>query len=120
MNKTEVFQHTVPMRRSTDERSEELTNEKNGADPRSSEGEREYIEICIEDTGPGIKPEDMPRLFKPFQQLESTYEKKHQGTGLGLVLCKKIVEMHGGRIWVESEWGKGSRFIFRIPVKRVE
>lgn len=77
-----------------------------------------FIEISVEDTGPGITPEDQKRLFLPFQQLEETLTKKHAGTGLGLSLCKKIVELHGGKIWVESEAGKGSRFIFIIPIKQ--
>ncbi|MDA8339990.1 MAG: ATP-binding protein [Nitrospiraceae bacterium] len=74
------------------------------------------IEITVWDTGIGIAKEDMERLFQPFQQLEATITKKYEGTGLGLHLSKKIVELHGGRIWVESEVGKGSRFSFTIPV----
>ncbi len=81
-------------------------------------GEPKKIECSVEDTGIGIKQEDMPRLFKPFEQLESVLTKEHPGTGLGLALCRKIVELHGGRIWVESEFGKGSRFIFIIPPGR--
>lgn len=81
-------------------------------------GEPKQIECSVEDTGIGIKQEDMPRLFKPFEQLESVLTKEHPGTGLGLALCRKIVELHGGRIWVESEFGKGSRFIFVIPPGR--
>ena len=77
----------------------------------------DFIEISVTDTGIGIKPEDMDKLFKEFSQLETAYEKKHQGTGLGLALTKKLVELHGGRIWVESEFGKGSRFSFVIPIK---
>jgi len=77
----------------------------------------DYIEISIEDTGIGISQEDQKRLFQPFQQLESTLTKKYEGTGLGLSISKKIVELHGGRIWVESEVGKGSRFVFIIPVR---
>lgn len=76
------------------------------------------IEISVEDTGIGIKAEDIPRLFKPFQQLESLMTKRYEGTGLGLALCKRIVELHRGRIWVESEVGKGSRFTFTIPVRQ--
>ncbi|MBU4321460.1 MAG: ATP-binding protein [Thermodesulfovibrionales bacterium] len=77
-----------------------------------------FYEISVEDTGIGISPEDQKKLFQPFQQLESTLTKKYEGTGLGLSISKKIVELHGGRIWVESEEGKGSRFIFGIPVRK--
>lgn len=78
-------------------------------------GEPEYIECVVEDTGIGIKEEDIPKLFQPFQQLESVLSKKYEGTGLGLVLCKRFVELHGGKIWVESELDKGSTFRFIIP-----
>jgi signal transduction histidine kinase len=78
-------------------------------------GEPEYIECGVEDTGIGIRKEDIPKLFQPFQQLESVLAKKYEGTGLGLVLCKKFVELHGGKIWVESELDKGSTFRFIIP-----
>ncbi len=74
------------------------------------------IETSIEDTGIGIKPEDVPKLFKEFSQLDSVYDKKYEGTGLGLALTKKLVELHGGRMQVASEFGKGSRFAFVIPV----
>ncbi|MBF0567089.1 MAG: PAS domain S-box protein [Nitrospirae bacterium] len=77
-----------------------------------------HIEVSVTDTGIGIKPEDIPRLFKEFSQLESTYDKKYEGTGLGLSLTKKLVELHNGRIWVESTAGKGSRFVFTMPVKQ--
>ncbi|MEW6714200.1 MAG: PAS domain S-box protein [Nitrospirota bacterium] len=76
------------------------------------------ILISVADTGIGIAPENMEKLFQPFQQIESTLTKKYEGTGLGLSLCKNFVELHGGRIWVESEVGKGSKFIFTIPVKQ--
>ncbi len=78
----------------------------------------ESVEISVADTGIGIAPQDMDRLFKEFQQLESPYGKKHEGTGLGLALTKRLVELHGGSIRVESEPGKGSKFIFVIPAKR--
>ncbi len=77
------------------------------------------IQVSVRDTGIGIAGEDLGRLFQPFQQLESVLTKKYQGTGLGLHLCRKIVELHGGRIWVESEHGKGSRFTFAIPTAPV-
>lgn len=85
---------------------------------RLIQGEPEQIECSVTDTGPGIKEVDKARLFKPFEQLDSTLTKAHEGTGLGLSLCKRIVELHGGKIWVESEVGKGSRFIFKFPVRR--
>jgi signal transduction histidine kinase len=72
---------------------------------------------CVEvgDTGPGIAPEDQERIFLEFQQARSEAGKP-QGTGLGLALAKKFVEMHGGKIWLESEVGKGSRFTFTLPL----
>lgn len=87
-----------------------------GDSGRSSSSAEGSIEIAVEDTGIGIKYEDMTRLFGDFVQLESPYNKKYRGTGLGLALSKKFVELHGGKIWVESEFGKGSRFKFTIPV----
>ncbi len=81
-------------------------------------GEPDEIMVCVKDTGYGIKPENMKLLFSRFSQLESPYNKKHEGTGLGLALSKNLVELHNGRIWVESEPGKGSSFIFTIPLSR--
>lgn len=75
------------------------------------------IEILVTDTGIGIKQDNLCRLFKPFSQLESVYTKTYEGTGLGLALTKKLVELHGGRIWVESEFGKGSTFHFTLPLE---
>ena len=72
--------------------------------------------ISVEDTGIGIRPEDMPKLFKEFSQIESGYSKTYEGTGLGLALTKRLVELHGGEIWVESKIGEGSTFTFVIPV----
>ncbi|MBU2590431.1 MAG: ATP-binding protein [Nitrospinota bacterium] len=83
----------------------------------STKREAGFIEISVEDTGIGIKPEDMPRLFTEFTQLGGpAYTKEHEGTGLGLALTKKLVELHGGRIWAESEFGKGSKFAFTLPL----
>jgi signal transduction histidine kinase len=72
------------------------------------------VRITVEDTGPGIKPEDIPKLFEKFQQLESS--SKVGGTGLGLVIVKTIIECHGGKVWIESNVGEGSRFIFLMPI----
>ncbi len=73
------------------------------------------ILIGISDTGPGIPPEIQPRLFEKFQQVPSVVGRR-PGTGLGLAFCKLAVEAHGGQIWVESEVGKGSTFVVRLPV----
>ncbi|KAF0144299.1 MAG: two-component hybrid sensor and regulator [Nitrospirae bacterium] len=78
----------------------------------------DFVEISVTDTGIGIAPKDMEKLFQPFQQLESVLTKQYEGTGLGLKLCKDFVELHRGKIWAESELGKGSRFIFVIPAKQ--
>jgi signal transduction histidine kinase len=74
------------------------------------------VEISVSDTGIGIAPEDQPRIFEEFRQVGSDYAHKVEGTGLGLTLAKKFVELHGGRIWVESEVGKGSKFTFTLPI----
>lgn len=87
-----------------------------GGSPLHSDGD--FIEISVADTGIGIKQEDMPRLFKGFTQLEAPIRKRYTGTGLGLILAKKMVELHGGRIGVKSEFGKGSRFTFALPVRQ--
>jgi len=76
----------------------------------------DFIEISIEDTGIGIKTENLPRLFHEFTQLETAYTKGYEGTGLGLALTKRLVELHNGKIWIESEFGKGSTFTFALPV----
>ena len=74
------------------------------------------VEISITDTGIGIALEDQPKIFEEFRQVGSDYAHKTEGTGLGLTLAKKFVELHGGKIWVTSEPGKGSRFTFTLPV----
>jgi len=76
--------------------------------------------IGVEDTGPGIAKEDQEKLFKPFSQVDASPTRKTGGTGLGLSISRNLVEMHGGRIWVESEPGKGSTFYFTLPVIRPE
>ena len=80
--------------------------------------EDEHIRVTVWDTGIGIKEEDREKLFKEFQQLDSGTDKRYQGAGLGLALSKRLVELHGGRICVESEAGKGSRFSFTLPIRQ--
>ncbi len=79
---------------------------------------RPHLLLTVTDTGIGIRPDDLPRLFKPFTQLESAYTKRYEGTGLGLALTRKLVELHGGEIRVESTFGEGSRFTVDIPVRQ--
>ena len=80
------------------------------------EPHRDFVEISVDDTGIGISPDDLPRLFQEFEQLEPFSTKRHQGSGLGLALCQRLVELHGGRIWASSEGeGRGSTFTFTIP-----
>jgi len=72
-------------------------------------------EISVTDTGIGIPPAEQPMIFEEFRQVGGDYAHKKEGTGLGLTLAKKFVELHGGKIWVESEVGKGSTFSFTLP-----
>jgi signal transduction histidine kinase len=75
------------------------------------------VEISVTDTGIGIAPEDQEAVFEEFRQVGKS-DKKAEGTGLGLALCRKFAELHGGRIWVKSELGQGSTFTFALPVRR--
>ncbi len=77
-----------------------------------------YIEVRVIDSGIGLKPEDLPKVFEKFKQVGDTLTNRPKGTGLGLPICKEIIEAHKGKIWVESEYGKGCRFVFTVsPVK---
>jgi len=78
------------------------------------------IQVSVADSGIGLSPEQQAGLFKSFQQAESSTSRKYGGTGLGLAISKNIVEMMGGKIWIESELGKGSTFAFTMPAKRVK
>ncbi|MGH7274189.1 MAG: response regulator, partial [Nitrospiria bacterium] len=73
--------------------------------------------ISVADTGIGIKKEDVGKIFEEFRQAEGSYTREYQGTGLGLPITKRFVEMHGGKVWVESEIGKGSKFVMLIPTR---
>lgn len=85
----------------------------------STLGMGKHLLLSVTDTGIGILPRDQNRLFKEFGQIESTYTQREEGTGLGLVLVKRLVELHGGAIWIESEGlpGRGSTFRFVIPLR---
>ncbi len=74
------------------------------------------VRVAVRDTGPGIAPEDRERIFEEFQQAGLGSPDRPEGTGLGLALSKRLIELHGGRIWVESEVGKGSTFAFTLPI----
>jgi signal transduction histidine kinase len=72
--------------------------------------------VAVHDTGPGIAEQDQAKIFEEFQQADSSITKQKGGTGLGLAIAKRIIEMHGGRLWVESKVGEGSTFLFTVPV----
>ena len=76
------------------------------------------VTVSVADTGPGIAAQDLDRIFEEFQQTEAGIE-RGEGTGLGLALSKRLVELHGGRIWVDSELGRGSTFVFTLPARGV-
>jgi PAS domain S-box-containing protein len=86
-------------------------------DDHSLTTDTDFMEICVADTGIGIKEEDLPRLFRIFEQLEVPLTKQYEGVGMGLVLSRKIIEAHGGAIRVESELGQGTKVIVSIPVR---
>jgi signal transduction histidine kinase len=74
------------------------------------------IEVSVQDNGIGIAPEDQPRVFEEFRQVGKASDRSREGTGLGLTLAKRFIELHGGRIWIDSEVGKGTTFTFAVPV----
>jgi two-component system, NarL family, sensor histidine kinase BarA len=78
------------------------------------------VMVEVGDTGVGIAPEHHDLIFREFAQVDATPSRQHHGTGLGLTIARKLVEMHGGRIWVESRLGAGSRFFFTVPVTGTE
>lgn len=83
----------------------------------TAESEPGFVKISVRDEGIGIPEADLPRVFERFYQVEGHLTRKHGGMGLGLAVTKAMIEMHGGQIWAESEEGKGSTFILRLPVK---
>ena len=89
--------------------------DKGGIEIRAAQA-ADHFEISVVDSGTGIAPADQGKIFEEFQQVDNTNTRKKGGTGLGLSISKKIVELHGGRITVESEEGTGSTFTISIPV----
>ena len=75
------------------------------------------FKVAVRDTGPGISAADQAKLFQEFQQADNSITRKKGGTGLGLAISKRIIEMHGGRIWIDSKLGQGSTFSFTVPVR---
>jgi len=75
--------------------------------------------FSVADQGPGMSSDEQARLFQSFERLESTVNNNIQGTGLGLRVCRVLVEAHGGKIWVESQKGKGATFFFTLPVAKM-
>ncbi|HRI81088.1 MAG TPA: ATP-binding protein, partial [Opitutaceae bacterium] len=80
------------------------------AEPRAGE-----VVVCVRDNGPGIPPEDQPHIFERFYRVDKGRSREKGGTGLGLSIVKHIVQLHGGRVWVESQLGQGTAFYFSLP-----
>jgi signal transduction histidine kinase len=80
--------------------------------------EKEHLIISVSDQGVGISAADQGKLFAPFQRLEEFRPEGTRGVGLGLLVCRRLVEAHGGQIWVESELGRGSTFFFTLPLNK--
>lgn len=75
-----------------------------------------FVQVAVADTGVGIAAQDIPKVFEEFRQLDGSTRRKHGGTGLGLPLSKRLIELHGGQMWLESAPGTGSRFCFTLPI----
>jgi len=89
--------------------------DRGGVTIRARQDEEDVV-VSVADTGPGISEEDGKRLFQPFEQLDASIRRRHGGTGLGLSISKGFVELHDGRIWVESRQGAGTTFYFSLPI----
>ncbi|MFA5144309.1 MAG: HAMP domain-containing sensor histidine kinase [Candidatus Omnitrophota bacterium] len=78
----------------------------------------DFIKVSVKDTGIGIDRKDFEKIFDKFRQSDSSLTRKFPGSGVGLAICKRVIELHDGKVWVESEVGKGSTFHFILPLKR--
>ena len=85
--------------------------------PGARLAERDAVFLAVTDSGIGIAAEDVPRLFSEFSQVDQSLARRYEGTGLGLALCKRFMDLHGGRIGVESTKGRGSTFWVEFPVE---
>jgi len=120
----ELDQNLPKVKFDSDKITQVLTNLVNNAMKFTEKGNitiktsktKDAVQVSVSDTGYGIKKEDLPKVFDGFEQLSSGGQRKTGGTGLGLTISKEIVEQHGGKIWVESELGKGSKFMFTLPL----
>jgi len=88
------------------------------ASQKLDEEKRAFLIVEVGDTGVGIAAEHHDLIFREFAQVDATPSRPHHGTGLGLTIARRLVELHGGRIWVESKLGTGSRFFFTVPVEQ--
>ena len=94
-----------------------IQDEHKGTATTPTDNRHKCLEVSVSDTGIGLRAEDLKRVFKPFEQADGSLSRRYEGTGLGLSLTKKRVELHGGRLWAESEGEeKGSAFLFVIPL----
>ena len=124
--KTQLDAKTPPINCDLDKMHQVLNNLLNNAIKFTEQGgvmvssscdmQKNYVSVTVKDTGLGIKKEDTPRLFQKFEQMGSPLSNVG-GTGLGLAICKEIITQHRGKIWAESEFGKGSQFCFIIPIQ---
>jgi two-component system sensor histidine kinase ChiS len=78
----------------------------------------QFLWVSVRDNGIGIKKEDQERIFEAFEQADNSYAREYEGTGLGLPLCRSLVEMHGGEIYLNSQEGVGTEVIFTLPLNR--
>jgi signal transduction histidine kinase len=78
---------------------------------------KDFVVFYIKDTGIGISKDNISKIFERFKQVDEGFSRRYGGTGLGLSISKALVEMMGGEIWVESEFGQGSTFYFSLPIK---